>query len=59
MFEDLGGEAKFLMICRIVFLCLWLFEAGPGGNKEKRFFYNHFDVQPEEPLDYGRLLLFN
>lgn len=53
MFEDLGGEAKILDDLDDSFPFVYgYFEAGPGGNKEKTIlFYNHYDVQPEEPLD--------
>ena len=53
LFEDLGGEAQILdgLNNSYPFVC-GFFEAGPGGNKEKTIlFYNHYDVQPEEPLD--------
>ena len=52
MFEDLGGEARILDDLQDSFPFVYgFFEAGPGGNKEKTIlFYNHFDVQPEEPL---------
>lgn len=53
MFENLGGEAKILDDLDDSFPFIYgFFEAGPGGNKEKTIlFYNHFDVQPEEPID--------
>ena len=53
MFEDLGGEARILDDLNDSYpLVYGFFEAGPGGNKEKTIlFYNHYDVQPEEPLD--------
>lgn len=53
MFEDLGGEAKILDDLNDSFPFVYgFFEAGPGGNKEKTIlFYNHFDVQPEEPIE--------
>src|SRR5699024_830942 len=52
MFEDLGGESEILDDLNDSFPFVYgFFEAGPGGNKEKTIlFYNHFDVQPEEPL---------
>ena len=53
MFEDLGGEAKILDDLNDSFPFVYgFFEAGPAGNKEKTIlFYNHFDVQPEEPIE--------
>jgi len=53
MFEGLGGEAQILDDLNDSFPFVYgFFEAGPGGNKEKTIlFYNHYDVQPEEPLD--------
>lgn len=53
MFEDLGGEAKILDDLNDSFPFVYgFFEAGPGGNKEKTIlFYNHYDVQPEEPIE--------
>jgi acetylornithine deacetylase/succinyl-diaminopimelate desuccinylase-like protein len=53
MFENLGGEAKILDDLNDSFPFVYgFFEAGPGGNKEKTIlFYNHFDVQPEEPIE--------
>ncbi len=61
MFEDLGGEARILDDLNNSFpLVYGFFEAGPDGNKEKTIlFYNHYDVQPEEPLVNGKLLLLN
>lgn len=53
MFEDLGGEAQILDDLEDGFPFVYgFFEAGPGGNKEKTIlFYNHYDVQPEDPLE--------
>jgi len=53
MFENLGGEAQILDDLNDSFPFVYgYFEAGPGGNKAKTIlFYNHYDVQPEEPLD--------
>jgi len=52
MFEDLGGEAQILDDLNDSFPFVYgFFEAGPGGNKEQTIlFYNHYDVQPEEPV---------
>lgn len=53
MFEDLGGEARILDDLNDSFPFVYgFFEAGPNGNKDKTLlFYNHYDVQPEEPLN--------
>jgi acetylornithine deacetylase/succinyl-diaminopimelate desuccinylase-like protein len=53
MFEKLGGEAEILDDLEDSYPFVYgFFEAGPGGNKEKTLlFYNHYDVQPEEPVD--------
>src|SRR5690625_1102421 len=53
MFEDLGGEAQILDDLNDSFPFVYgFFEAGPGGNKEQTIlFYNHYDVQPEEPIE--------
>ncbi len=53
MIEDLGGEAQLLEGLNNSFPFVYgFFEAGPNGNNEKTIlFYNHYDVQPEEPLE--------
>lgn len=53
LFEEFGGEAKILEGLNNSFPFVYgFFEAGPKGNKNKTIlFYNHYDVQPEEPLD--------
>lgn len=53
MLEDLGGQAQILDDLNNSFPFVYgFFEAGPGGNKDKTIlFYNHYDVQPEEPID--------
>ena len=53
MFTDLGGEAQILDDLDDSFPFVYgFFKAGPEGNSNKTIlFYNHYDVQPEEPLD--------
>lgn len=53
MIEDLGGEAQLLEGLNDSFPFVYgFFAAGPNGNSEKTIlFYNHYDVQPEEPLE--------
>lgn len=53
MIEKLGGEAQVLEGIDNSFPFIYgFFAAGPNGNSEKTIlFYNHYDVQPEEPLD--------
>lgn len=53
LIEDLGGEAQLLEgLNNSNPFVYGFFEAGPNGNAEKTIlFYNHYDVQPEEPLD--------
>lgn len=52
MFKELGGEAKILDDLGGHPLVYGYFEAGPEGDSDKTLlFYNHYDVQPEDPLD--------
>lgn len=50
--ESIGGEAQVLSLEGAHPIVHGFFPAGKGGNPEKTLlFYNHYDVQPEEPLD--------
>ncbi|QOR68716.1 M20/M25/M40 family metallo-hydrolase [Cytobacillus suaedae] len=51
--EELGGKTKVLDDIEGGHPVIYAsFEAGPRGNSEKTLlFYNHYDVQPPEPLD--------
>lgn len=51
--EDIGGYTKVLDDAESGHPVIYVFfEAGPGGNTEKNLlFYNHYDVQPPEPLE--------
>ncbi|WP_078547778.1 M20/M25/M40 family metallo-hydrolase [Litchfieldia alkalitelluris] len=52
MVNDLGGNITILDEFGGNPIVFAFFEAGPNGNKEKTIlFYNHYDVQPPEPLD--------
>lgn len=61
MFENLGGDAKILDDLNNSYPFVYgFFEAGPKGNKKKTIlFYNHYDVQPEAPLDEWNTLPFD
>ncbi|MFZ3589988.1 M20/M25/M40 family metallo-hydrolase [Bacillus sp. DJP31] len=50
---SLGGSVKILDEVQDGNPVLYVhFEAGPGGNSDKTLlFYNHYDVQPAEPLE--------
>ncbi|WP_141604677.1 M20/M25/M40 family metallo-hydrolase [Terrilactibacillus laevilacticus] len=52
MIEELGGEVKILDDCGgnpVIYAC---FEAGEKADSTKTLlFYNHYDVQPPEPLE--------
>ena len=49
--EQLGGQAAVLDDLPGNPVIQGFFPAGPGGNAERTLlFYNHYDVQPEEPL---------
>lgn len=51
MFEDLGGEGRVLDDFEGHPVVYGSFEAGPSGNANKTLlFYNHYDVQPEDPV---------
>lgn len=51
MIESAGGHVETLDGGGYPVLCA-TFEAGPKGNPNKTLlFYNHYDVQPPEPLD--------
>lgn len=51
MFENLGGEAKLLDDLGGYPFVYGSFKAGPNGNPDKTIlFYNHYDVQPEDPM---------
>lgn len=51
-FLQLGGEVKVLSDCGGNPVVFAEFEPGPNGDKNKTvLFYNHYDVQPPEPLD--------
>lgn len=50
--EEIGGVAKVLDDFGDHPIVYGFFEAGETGNKEKTLlFYNHYDVQPEDPVD--------
>lgn len=52
MIREIGGEVRILEDCGGFPVIYAVFEPGPNGNPEKTLlFYNHYDVQPPEPLD--------
>lgn len=52
MIEEFGGKAELLNNLGGHPIVYGFFEAGQKGNAEKTLlFYNHYDVQPEDPLD--------
>lgn len=52
MIERTGGEATVLDDLGGYPVVFGSFDASPKGNKERTLlFYNHYDVQPPEPLD--------
>lgn len=52
LIESVGGKAELLNDLGGNPIVYGAFEAGPGGNAEKTLlYYNHYDVQPEDPLD--------
>lgn len=52
MIEEIGGQARVLDDLGGNPVIYGEFAAGPGGNPNKTLlFYNHYDVQPAEPLD--------
>ncbi|API90157.1 acetylornithine deacetylase [Marinilactibacillus sp. 15R] len=52
LIEEFGGKAELLNDLGGHPIVYGFFEAGQKGNAEKTLlFYNHYDVQPEDPLD--------
>lgn len=52
LIENIGGEAKVLELEDAHPVVYGFFEAGPAGDSDKTLlFYDHYDVQPEDPLD--------
>lgn len=52
LIESFGGEAKLLEDLGGHPIVYGFFKAGQNGNAEKTLlFYNHYDVQPEDPLN--------
>ena len=52
LIEDTGGEVQVLDDLGGHPVVYGFFPASPGGNSEKTLlFYNHYDVQPSDPLD--------
>ncbi|WP_246945281.1 M20/M25/M40 family metallo-hydrolase [Bacillus pinisoli] len=52
LFEDAGGESKVLDDLGGNPVVYGFFPAGPNGDSDKTLlFYNHYDVQPPEPLN--------
>lgn len=55
LIENTGGESKVLKLEGAHPVVYGFFEAGPTGDSEKKLlFYDHYDVQPEDPLDEWR-----
>ncbi|GMA47189.1 hypothetical protein GCM10025854_14390 [Tetragenococcus muriaticus] len=55
LIENTGGESKVLKLEGAHPVVYGFFEAGPTGDSEKTLlFYDHYDVQPEDPLDEWR-----
>jgi len=53
--EQIGGQAEVLDDLPGNPVVYGFIPAGPGGNAERTLlFYNHYDVQPEEPLEEWR-----
>lgn len=52
LIEQFGGEAQLLNDLGGNPIVYGYYKAGPKGNANKTLlFYNHYDVQPEDPLD--------
>lgn len=52
MIESAGGQSEVLSDCGGHPVLVATFEPGPNGNSNKTLlFYNHYDVQPPEPLE--------
>ncbi|MCD8506274.1 MAG: hypothetical protein LRY37_04185 [Alkalibacterium thalassium] len=52
MIERIGGETQILDDLGGNPVVYAYFKAGPEGNADKTvLFYNHYDVQPEDPVD--------
>lgn len=60
MIENIGGETKVLDDLGGNPVVYGYFTAGENGDKEKTLlFYNHYDVQPPEPLEEWNTDPFN
>lgn len=52
LIENIGGESEVLELKGAHPVVYGFFEAGKSGDSEKTLlFYDHYDVQPEDPLD--------
>jgi len=57
--ESVGGEAQVLTLEGAHPIVYGYFPAGKGGDPDKTLlFYNHYDVQPEDPLDEWKTASF-